>query len=140
LFNTLSDVGTVTVNALPSATHNNAPSSVCHNNTVDFTINIDNVVVGQGWSVNYRVNTPTTGSTFTRSGSGPGIFTITTPIFTNTSNTVRNDVIEIISITNTTTGCTRTSSVTRSIEVYPASVGGTTSATNSTLVCKHYNN
>jgi hypothetical protein len=34
--NTLSDVGTVTVNALPSATHNNAPSSVCHNNTVDF--------------------------------------------------------------------------------------------------------
>jgi hypothetical protein len=37
--------------------------------------------------------------------------------------------IEITSITNTTTNCTRTTSQTTTIEVYPKSVGGTTSAT-----------
>jgi len=128
--NTLSGVGVVTVNALPTATHDSAPSSVCDGSPVDFTVNVNDVVAGQGWTINYKINS---GSTNTKSGTGPGNFTITSPNFTNTSSTMRVDTIKIISITNTTTSCTRTATLTRTIEVYPKSVGGTTSATVSPL-------
>jgi gliding motility-associated-like protein len=122
---TLSGVGVVTVNALPTATHNTAPSSVCDGSTVDFTVTIDNVLVGQSWTLNYRIGT---GSTNTKSGTGPGIFTITSPVFTNATTAKIVQTIEITSITNTTTGCTRTASEIRNIDVFPKSIGGTTSA------------
>lgn len=128
--NTLSGLGVVTVNALPTATHDTAPSSVCDGSTVDFSVNVDDVLAGQSWTLNYRING---GSINTRSGTGPGNFTVTSPVFTNATNTMRVDTIKIVSITNTSTGCTRTATLTKTIEVYPKSIGGTTSATNNTL-------
>ncbi|MFM9944909.1 MAG: PKD domain-containing protein [Bacteroidia bacterium] len=128
--NTLSGVGVVTVNDLPTATHDSAPSTVCDGSPVDFTVNVNDVVAGQSWTINYRINS---GSTNTKSGTGPGNFTITSPNFTNTSSTMRVDTIKIVSITNTTTGCLKTATLTRTIEVYPKSVGGTTAATVSPL-------
>ena len=124
--NTLTGVGVVTVNALPTATHDTAPSTVCDGSPVDFTVNVNDVVAGQGWTIVYKINS---GSNNTKSGTGPGNFTITSPNFTNTSSTMRVDTIKIVSITNTTTGCVRTATLTRTIEVYPKSVGGTTAAT-----------
>ena len=129
--NTLSGVGIVTVNDSPTATHDSAPSSVCDGSPVDFTVNVSDVVSGQGWTIVYKINS---GSNNTKSGTGPGIFTITTPNFANASTTMRVDTIKIVSITNTTTGCpTRQAISSRTIEVYPKSVGGNTSATVSTL-------
>ncbi|NUM31773.1 MAG: PKD domain-containing protein, partial [Bacteroidetes bacterium] len=128
--NNLTGVGVVTVNALPTATHDSAPNDVCDGSPVDFSVNVDDVLVGQGWTINYTINS---GSINTKSGTGPGIFTITSPNFNNSSSTMRVDTIKIVSITNTSTGCTRSTVQTRTIEVYPKSVGGTTSATVSPL-------
>jgi gliding motility-associated-like protein len=128
--NTLTGVGVVTVNALPTVSHDTAPQTVCDGSPVDFTVNINDVVAGQSWTVNYKINS---GATNTKSGTGPGNFTITSPNFNNTSTTMRVDTIKIVSITNTTTGCNRTVTLTRTIEVYPKSIGGTTSATVSPL-------
>ena len=124
--NTLTGVGVVTVNALPTASHDSAPSSVCDGSPVDFTVNVDDVVAGQGWTINYRINS---GSINTRSGTGPGNFSITTPNFANSTTAMRVDTIKIVSITNTTTGCVRTATLTRTLEVYPKSLGGTTAST-----------
>ena len=128
--NTLSGVGVVTVNSLPVVSHDTAPSSVCDGSPVDFTIDIDAVGATEAWTVTYKINS---GSNNTKSGTGPGVFTVTTPNFANTSTTMRVDTIKIVSVVNTTTGCSRTATLTRTIEVYPKSVGGTTSATVSTL-------
>ena len=122
----LTGVGVVTVNPLPAASHDNAPTSVCDGSTVDFTVNVDNVVTGQNWLINYRINP--TGSINTKTGTGPGNFTITSPVFSNSSSTMRVDQIQITSISNLSTGCTRDTVISRSIDVYPKSIGGTTSA------------
>ena len=128
--NTLTGVGTVTVNDLPTVTHNTMPASVCDGSPVDFTVSVSDVGTSQNWTVSYNI---AGGGTITRSGTGPGVFTITTPNFANSSTTMRVDNINLTSIVNNTTGCSRTATLTRTIEVYPKSVGGTTSATLNTL-------
>ena len=75
----LSDKFEIKVNDIPTATITSNTDSVCNNSTANVVINVDNVKVGESWTVSYNVGT-TTG--LTKTGVGPGTFTIVTPALT----------------------------------------------------------
>ncbi|MCB9262117.1 MAG: gliding motility-associated C-terminal domain-containing protein [Flavobacteriales bacterium] len=122
---------TTTINIIsnPKATITNAPTEICKGTTPTVTILVDNVLSSEAWTVIYKVNG---GSNITSTGVGSGQFNLSNmPVF----NTEGNNVVRLVSITNTSSSpnCTGALADSVIIKVDSTSVGGTISGP--TIVC-----
>ena len=115
----MNDVYTINVTENPTATITSAVSPICEGSTSDVTINVDDVLTGEQWRVDYTIDGVTTTSA---ANFGSGSFTLTTNALTSDATFYLN------SIENVTSGCTSTLTDSIEITVDPATVGGTTSA------------
>jgi gliding motility-associated-like protein len=119
----LTDKLEIKVNDIPQASITASDDSLCNGSTGNITLLIDNVKVGESWTVTYNVGSSTG---LSKTGVGPGAFTLTTPVLTTGTSHTTVDV-ELTNIVNTsiTPNCNQTLDTTISIVVSPTTVGGT---------------
>lgn len=129
----LNSTVTVTVQENPTATIASYDNTLCHGETVDFTVTVGNVGSTDGWTLVATLD----GNTETFTGTGTGTFSLTT---TNTV-TSSSDVLALVSITNNNTqdACVTNLTQSVSITVDPTTVAGvigTAAISSDTIVCK----
>ncbi|MCB9245114.1 MAG: PKD domain-containing protein [Flavobacteriales bacterium] len=122
--NALYNNQTTTINVVPdpNASIIDYPTDVCVGTNPAITVMVDDVKSSEGWILIYRVNN---GSNRTTSGIGPGKFSFNI----GTLNTLGNNGVRLVSITNTssTPNCTATLTDSVTINVDALSLGGTIS-------------
>ena len=114
---------TITVLDNPTATFKTYPTNICKGETPTVTVDVDDVLSTEGWTIIYKVNN---GSNISSTGVGSGVFTLANmPQF----NTEGPNGLRLVSITNTSANPNCTSALTDSItiNVDSTSVGGTIS-------------
>ena len=121
---------TITVLDNPTATFKAYPTDICKGETPTVTVDVDDVLGTEAWTILYKVNN---GSNISSTGVGSGVFTLANmPQF----NTEGPNGIRLVSITNTTANpnCTKALSDSITINVDSTSVGGSISGVG--IVCK----
>jgi gliding motility-associated-like protein len=100
-----STVATVVVIPTPQATVT-SNAKVCPGDLATFTLHVTDVAATDGWSVVYKRNGVTIGTPVTGTGSGDFDFSVTGGTYTGNPSLI---TVELVSITNTTHGCTNSS-------------------------------
>ena len=121
---------TITILDNPTATFKTYPANICKGETPTVTVDVDDVLSTEGWTIIYKVNN---GSNISSTGVGSGVFTLANmPQF----NTEGPNGLRLVSITNTSANPNCTSALTDSItiNVDSTSLGGTISGVS--IVCK----
>ena len=120
----------IKVNELPVVSISSSSDTICNGSMGTFTVVVDNVKSGQGWTLVYDEGTSTG---LTKTGIGSGSFTVNTGILsTGTTD------ITLQAILNSTTSCPGVVDTTISIVVSPTTVGGLTAS--DATVCYGDNN
>ena len=126
----LTDQFTIIVNDNPTVTISDHTDSICTGSTADVDVVVDNVKVGENWTITYSMSNESSNRTF--SGSGPGSFVFTTPTQTNSGTTHTTVDVSIVRIVNNsiTPSCSNDSVRTVTVVVSPETNGGTLTPTS----------
>jgi gliding motility-associated-like protein len=109
----------------PNATLLSATDSLCTGSSATVNVNVSDVKTAENWSLIYSINGVNQAAV---TGRGPGNFNFTTPALT----TIGNNVIRLVSVTNTssTPNCSSTLTDSITVRVDDNTVAGTLTTNN----------